>query len=386
MIWNRNNNGLELQDTSTILQQVQDVFLTAFPNLNVEPSTPQGQIITAITEMFVQAQSDITEFANIFVNGGTGVWLDAYCKTYYGITRKQASNGSVTALISGTNGTIIPVGFTAKSGDYEFETISEYIIEAGGSCYAELFAKDNGDFSIDAGTLTTIITPVAGVERITNPYESTSGTNTETDNELRLRALNSLTYRATSIFDGLLAQIEQLSGVQKVAGYENNTKNSVEYKGIMCEPNSIAVICKGGDLKQIAKVILENKTVGAYVQGDIEIPVYEEISKQTYTMRIYRPTQKQLKAELKVITNNLTTQDYAEQLQEQIINIINNYKINDEIIPFQVASGISLPNLQLADFKMGLVSATATYNPIALNFTDEAVILPENITVGLYDD
>ena len=73
--------------------------------------------------MFVQAQSDITEFANIFVNGGTGVWLDVYCKTYYGITRKQASNGSVTAIISGTNGTIIPVGFTAKSGDYEHKPL-----------------------------------------------------------------------------------------------------------------------------------------------------------------------------------------------------------------------------------------------------------------------
>ena len=386
MSWTKSDNGLELSDTSTILEHVQNVFLQAFPNLNIEPSTPQGQIITAITEMFVQAQSDITEFANIFVNGGTGVWLDAYCKTYYGITRKQASNGSVTAIISGTNGTIIPVGFTAKSGDYEFETISEYIIESGGSCYAELFAKDNGDFSIDAGTLTTIITPETGVERISNPYESTSGTNTETDNELKLRALNSLTYRATSIFDGLLAQIGGLQGVQKVAGYENNTKNAVEYKGITAEPNSIAVVCKGGDLKQIGKVILENKTVGAYVQGDIEIPVYEEISKQTYTMRIYRPTQKQLKAELKVITNNLTTQDYTAQLQEQIINIINSYKINDEIIPFQVASGISLPNLQLADFKMGLVSATATYNPIALNFTDEAVILADNITIGLYND
>ena len=102
-------------------------------------------------------------------------------------------------------------------------------------------------------------------------------------------------------------------------------------------------------------------------------------------MRIYRPTTKQLKAELKVITNNLTTQDYTAQLQEQIINIINSYKINDEIIPFQVASGISLPNLQLADFKMGLVSATATYNPIALNFTDEAVISADNILVSLYD-
>lgn len=385
MSWQKSDNGLELSDTSSILEQVQNVFLTAFPNLNIEPSTPQGQIITAITEMFVQAQSDLAEFANIFVNGGTGVWLDAYCKTYYGITRKQSANGSVTAIISGTNGTIIPVGFTAKSGDYEFETISEYIIEAGGSCYAELFAKDNGDFSIDAGTLTTIITPESGVERITNPYESTSGTNTETDNELKLRALNSLTYRATSIFDGLLAQIEQLAGVQKVAGYENNTKNAVEYKGITCEPNSIAVVCKGGDLKQIGKVILENKTVGAYVQGDIEIPVYEEISKQTSTMRIYRPNQVVLKAELQVAINNLTTQDYADQLKKQIINIIDSYNINDEIIPFQVASNLSLMNVKLVDFKMGLVSSSATYNPIQLNFTDEATISSANIVVSIYE-
>ncbi len=385
MSWIKTENGLELNDTSTILEQVKNVFTTAFPDLNTDPSTPQGQIITSLTELLTQAQQDIVEFANVFVNGGTGIWLDAYTKTYYGITRKQASKGSVTALISGTIGTIIPAGFTAKSGDYEYSTISEYIIESGGTCYAELFAKESGNFSIDAGTLTTIITPVKGVERITNPYESTSGTNTETDNELRFRAMNSLTYRATAIFDGLLAQIEQLQGVQKVAGYENYTKNSVEYKGITLEPNSIAVVCKGGDLNAIGKVILENKTVGAFVQGDIEIPVYEEISKQTYTMRIYRPTPKQIKAELKVIINNLTTQDYVAQIQEQIINIINNYKINDEIIPFQVASKISLLNVQIADFKMGLVSATAAYNPITLNFTDEAVITADNIIVSLYN-
>lgn len=385
MSWIKTENGLELNDTSTILEQVKNVFTTAFPDLNTDPSTPQGQIITSLTELLTQAQQDIVEFANIFVNGGTGIWLDAYAKTYYGITRKQASKGSVTALISGTIGTIIPAGFTAKSGDYEYSTISEYIIESDGSCYAELLAKDTGSFSIDAGTLTTIITPVKGVERITNPYESTSGADTETDNELRLRVLNSLNYRAVSIFDGLLAQIEQLAGVQKIAGKENYTKNSIEYKGITIEPNSIAIVVKGGDLKQIGKVILENKTVGAYVQGDIDISVYEEISRETSIMRIYRPAPKQLKAELKVVINNLTSQDYIEQLQQQLINIINNYRINDEIIPFQVASKISLLNVQLADFKMGLISAAVTYNPIPLNFTDEAVITADNIQVTVYE-
>lgn len=385
MSWIKTENGLELNDTSTILEQVKNVFTTAFPDLNTDPSTPQGQIITSLTELLTQAQQDIVEFANIFVNGGTGIWLDAYAKTYYGITRKQASKGSVTALISGTIGTIIPAGFTAKSGDYEYSTISEYIIESDGSCYAELLAKDTGSFSIDAGTLTTIITPVKGVERITNPYESTSGADTETDNELRLRVLNSLNYRAVSIFDGLLAQIEQLAGVQKIAGKENYTKNSIEYKGIIIEPNSIAIVVKGGDLKQIGKVILENKTVGAYVQGDIDISVYEEISRETSIMRIYRPAPKQLKAELKVVINNLTSQDYIEQLQQQLINIINNYRINDEIIPFQVASKISLLNVQLADFKMGLISAAVTYNPIPLNFTDEAVITADNIQVTVYE-
>ena len=141
MSWIKTDNGLKLSDTSTILEQVQEVFLTAFPNLNVEPSTPQGQIITAITELFTKAQQDIVEFANVIVYGGTGVWLDAYCKTYYGITRKQASNGSVTALISGTNGTIIPVGFAAKSNDYEFETKSEYIIQADGYAMLNFLQK-----------------------------------------------------------------------------------------------------------------------------------------------------------------------------------------------------------------------------------------------------
>ena len=385
MSWIKTDNGLKLSDTSTVIEQVQNVFLQAFPNLNIEPSTPQGQIITFITELFTKAQTDVLEFANVILNGGTGIWLDAYCKTYYGIIRKTASKGSVTALISGTIGTIIPAGFTAKSGDYEFETIAEYIIASGGNVYAELFAKDDGDFSVNIDTLTTIITPVTGVERITNPYESVAGSDIETDNELRLRAANSLTYRATSIFDGMLAQILQLTGVSKIAGKENNTKNSVSYKGIMLEPNSIAVVVKGGDLQAIGKIMLENKTVGADVMGDIDINVYEEISKQTSTMRIYRPTQVALKAELQVAINNLTTQDYAEQLKNQIINIIDSYNINDEIIPFQVASSLSLMNVKLVDFKMGLVSASATYNPIQLSFTDEATISPANIVVSTYE-
>ncbi len=385
MSWIKTDNGLKLSDTSTVLEQVQNVFLQAFPNLNIEPSTPQGQIITFITELFTKAQTDVLEFANVILNGGTGIWLDAYCKTYYGIIRKTASKGSVTALISGTIGTIIPAGFTAKSGDYEFETIAEYTIASSGNVYAELFAKDDGDFSVNIDTLTTIITPVTGVERITNPYESVAGSDIETDNELRLRAANSLTYRATSIFDGMLAQILQLTGVSKIAGKENNTKNSVSYKGIMLEPNSIAVVVKGGDLQAIGKIMLENKTVGADVVGDIYINVYEEISKQTSTMRIYRPTQVALKAELQVAINNLTTQDYAEQLKNQIINIIDSYNINDEIIPFQVASSLSLMNVKLVDFKMGLVSASATYNPIQLNFTDEATISPANIVVSVYE-
>ena len=385
MSWIKSDNGLKISDTSSILEQVQNVFLQAFPNLNIEPSTPQGQIITFITELFTKAQTDVLEFANVILNGGTGIWLDAYCKTYYGITRKQASNGSVTALISGTIGTIIPAGFTAKSGDYEFETISEYIIASGGNVYAELFAKDDGDFSVNIDTLTTIITPVTGVERITNPYESIVGSDIETDNELRLRAANSLTYRATSIFDGMLAQILQLTGVSKIAGKENNTKNSVSYKGIMLEPNSIAVVVKGGDLQAIGKVMLGNKTVGADVMGNIDINVYEEISKQTSTMRIYRPTQVALKAELQVAINNLTTQDYADQLKNQIINVIDSYNINDEIIPFQVASNLLLMNVKLVDFKMGLVSASATYNPIQLNFTDEATLSSANIVVSIYE-
>ena len=153
----------------------------------------------------------------------------------------------------------------------------------------------------------------------------------------------------------------------------------------MLEPNSIAVVVKGGDLNTIGKVILENKTVGADVMGDIDINVYEEISKKTSTMRIYRPTQVALKAELQVAINNLTTQDYAEQLKNQIINIIDSYNINDEIIPFQVASSLSLMNVKLVDFKMGVVSASATYNPIQLSFTDEATISPANIVVSTYE-
>lgn len=102
-------------------------------------------------------------------------------------------------------------------------------------------------------------------------------------------------------------------------------------------------------------------------------------------MRFFRPTPAQLKAVISVIINEQVSQDYAQQLQNQLISAIAGIKFGVDIIHFSIGSQLALNNLQVADFKLGLIDGTAGYAPISLNFTGEAIIAAENITVGIYE-
>lgn len=387
MSFNKNNLGYEIVDTSEILKDVQDAFLSVFPELNTDPATPQGQIITAITEIIAEKNVNIIEHCNSFQNGGSGIYLDIRNKSFYGLTRKTASKGSVTVIIYGKAGISIPTGFKANDNNgNEFITISPYTIALNGEVYAEMMAVKDGEFTIEANTLTNIITKINGVDRINNPYASIKGTNIETDAEFRERANKSISFLASSTYDSLLAKLLQLDGVQKVSGRENTTNAVVEFKGVSLQPHSINTVIKGGDINEIGKIMQSAKAPGCYIGGDIIVDVYAANVDQTYTVRFYRPIPKKLKAEVKVHINSLTSQNYVELIQEQLINYINNNKIHHDIIPLNALAYINVENVTIVSFGLALEEAdTVNITPIKLNFKDEAVIYKENIKVSIYE-
>lgn len=384
MNWIKTENGIELKNTSEILADIQEAFTSAFPNINLSAETPQGQIITYLTSLVTQAQEDIVSLANVFVAGGSNRMLDARNSSIFGLTRKTASKGSVTAIVTGLTGTVIPVGFKASNGEKEFITTSVNVIGMNGNVTISMVAVEDGKFIINSNTLTQIITEINGVESITNPAPSIAGQDTETDSQYRLRAKESVYYNSSALFSGLLARLQQLNGVVKVAGKENTTSQAIQWKNYELQPHSIYPIVKGGDIQEIGDTITKYKNMGCYCGGDVEVNTIDDIARETYIARFSRPTSCELKAEIQIKVGLNAPENYQELIKTQIKTEIDNIAIGSEVYPFQIVNVINIMDIEVVDFKIGKKTGEAGYGVITLNFLEEAILNDENITVTVY--
>ena len=163
-------------------------------NLNVEPESPDGQIVG----IFSKALADLYEVAesaynSVNVSAATGAALSRLVQLG-GTTRKAASPSTATVELLGTAGTTIPAGSEIKSPstDVSFTLDDAVTIGPGGSGTGTITAAVTGATAVSAGTITEIGTPVAGWDSVNNPANGTTGSDTETDAELRARYVLSL--------------------------------------------------------------------------------------------------------------------------------------------------------------------------------------------------
>src|SRR3990167_538409 len=133
-----------------------------------------------------------------------------------------------------------------------------------------LQATADGPLEQEANTITQIITPVLGWDSVTNPLEASAGTLKETDEELRIRFRNTKLERSSNILDSLYSALLNLTGVDEVAIYENDT-DITDSNGVL--PHSFLPIVLGGSSQLIADTIWENKPMGIRSQGNTVISV-----------------------------------------------------------------------------------------------------------------
>src|SRR5271168_3523753 len=82
------DTGTIVPDSSTLLQEVQQEFITALgPNLNTDASTPQGTLIAGETLARTSVLKNNADLANVFnPNLSYGVYLDGI-SSLLGVTR-----------------------------------------------------------------------------------------------------------------------------------------------------------------------------------------------------------------------------------------------------------------------------------------------------------
>ena len=379
--FNDDKSGLQFSQTSDIENAYKDLFKRIFADINLDPSTPAGQIITYLTEQDTATIQGIQDFVNYFFLGGSGQMLDLWAYNQYRITRKSAVKGSVLIDIIGVPATIIPKGFIVSNGEMQFETYAEHTIGESGSIQIHLQQVEVSEKIALQNTIKQIITKIDGVDSVNNPNSSTAGILRESDTQFYKRALQYGSIYKNSSFASILANIANVSGVEKISGYENPSKNEVIHRGITMTPHSICVCVLGGSDADIAKEFSYSKPPGCAMVGDTKVQIRVDGKEITYSF--YRPIIKALKFEVSCVIYTNSPSSYQTIIREAIKTYINNLNIGADITQpaiSKVCEGVA-NGFAIDSVKIGLKSGGVSWDAIALNLNEMASVSDSDILV-----
>ena len=384
-LWSLNDRGeLEFSYKDDILTEYQSLFKTIFGDINTDPSTPQGQIITSLTQIDLATISYLENLANAFFFGGSGDFLDKWAWNLYRVVRKNGTPSSVIIKITGRPNTDIPNDFTISDGS------ENYIIEAPTRIgeNGEILAKFNNvninDFVAKANTITQIVTNVDGVERVNNDSNAIPAIFRETDAELFNRCLYFGSTAKNASFRSILANVAQVKGVNRISGAENVLNQAQTINGVELTPHSICIIVDGGDDESIAKAIQDSKATGCDMVGDTEIPLY--IDKQKYIYRFYRPKVIELQAQVTISEANTAyiRSDFEKITKEALANFINHLDIAKTITQPLLSNALIKivgSDFNIDDLQFSKKSESLAYSPINLKLNEVALISLDDIEV-----
>ncbi len=335
-------NGVITVDTVDIKSEFEEAYKGALgADLDLDSSTPQGQMIINDTAAYVQMQQEIVNIANNYsVFYASGHALDV-AGSRYGYYRKQGTSTVVVATVHGAAGTTIPAGALASDGTNEYAALDTVTLDADGAANIQFQCTVPGNIECPAGALNTIVTPVSGWDSVSNTYDGVPGYDTESDNIFRERiTANMLQKRARSALGAIVDNVAAISNVVSVVGRENVADTTATIDGIEMAPHSIYLAILGGEDKTIAHVIAQQKTLGAATNGNTTVSYLDNDIGYTYQYLIQRPAQ----VELRVLVTYANTLYTPVDAQSRMVALIMEYVAANPFKIGQTITGADLAN------------------------------------------
>lgn len=332
--------GIELPSTQEIREDLGEKIQQAFqtspndPLLNIEPSSPMGQVLDLIVAEIEAKNSEIAFLANM-VNPetATGKYLDALA-ALYGLDRKISEPTVVNCVLTGLKGTVIPYGAIAQDtlgNQYRHSAANGAQIDDTGSVTTTFTAINHGPLEVAAGSVNRIVTTIAGWDSITNPTAGVIGRDEETDAELRNRMIESYAVNATGYVEAIEANLAALEGVLDVRVLENPTNAEITQYGVSIEPHSILIAIVGGEDSDIARTIYQRKDAGCGTTGDYEVQFIDETYyNATYNYKIVRPQNQSLKISVTFFGTSMNETEKNNVIQAIIQDVLGQ-GANDRI-------------------------------------------------------
>lgn len=341
--------GVIVPDTEEIQREVVEEWRAAFgQDLDVGPETPQGVLISAEVESRDSVARNNAALANqINPDIAGGVFLDALWSLTGGGRRYATRSLVRDVLLTGQRGAILPAGaLAAVDGSGElFALVGSVTLPEGGTALGNFQALKTGPIAAPAGMLTKIVTGTLGWETISNATDAVLGRVDESDIASRARRRNTLALQGVSLNEAITSRLYDTEGVRSLKYRENYDSEEHVIDGVLLKPHSIYACIDGGTDADIARALLETKSMGCGYNGAVSVDTVDQVSGQIYTVQFDRPEVVALFVRVTARPNGLNIQsiipqaitDYADGLLEGG----DSFGVGQSVSPFELAGAVN---------------------------------------------
>ena len=231
----------------------------------LEPSVPDYQLLS----VFARALDDVSALVLQAYNArnpayARGRALDLLLPQA-GITRRPATFSRVTLTFTLSGAASVPAGtVVSDTSGRLWETTEAVSAPAAGTADASAACRQSGAIYAAPGTVTSLVSPVAGVLSVTNGAASSVGAEQESDAEARARMTAALAGRGAPVRESLLAALRALPYVRSAALYVNDSAET-DSRGIPA--HAVAAVVYMGMPDAIAQTIFDGKAPGISAFG-----------------------------------------------------------------------------------------------------------------------
>jgi len=259
-----------------IIADLTALFKGVYGNdISVAPDTQDGQFIGILAQMFADYEElGASIYRQLDPSSATGRWLEQRA-AYVGVYRDRGTSSTLPAVqINGAASTPVPNGFTVTDANsIRWIIATPATIGPDNFVYANFYSEEKGSYLVPPGTDMKTSIQIPGITSVVSTVPVVEGSNRDSDpmlrNNMLVRKLGVSSNVCTRITDALT----KVQGVGVAIAYENveDTPDSVG-----SPPHSIWCIVDGGDSTDVAVAILNTKTGGAKLRGEVKVTVIDD--------------------------------------------------------------------------------------------------------------
>lgn len=312
----------------------------------------------------------------------TGHQLDRIC-AITGIRRIPAAYSTVELLLTGDPGVTVPAGKWAEDTNRQrWQLTEDATFDAGGEATVTARADKTGPITAEAGTVTIIVTPVAGWTDVTNPAAASKGRDQETDAELRQRRQLSLQVLGRGSLKAIRAKLLELDFIDAAVVLENDTPVDQVIDGIgTVPPHSVVPVIYSEQppdaqkRREIAKVLYSNVVAGVRCYGiDVDATVIADdgIPKQigwSYATNV--------DVSVTVQVDGVDPSSVEEEIQTEVQDYFGSLAVGDAVRRLAILGRVAtIDGIEAAEVLLNGSSADVEMSEI------QVAILVTPVTVG----